>query len=55
MNVFASCDVCLLQSCGHLFRKGCPLDSFVCDVFLYFCYFAILCPMSGVVLDCIDS
>ena len=28
---------CSLQPCGHLLRKGLPLDSIVCDIFL--CYF----------------
>ena len=27
--VFAFCDVCLLQPCGHLLGKGWPLDSLV--------------------------
>ena len=30
------------------------LGSLVCDSFLYFCHFLILCPGSGVVVDYID-
>ena len=47
--------VCSLQPCGHLLGKGCPLCSLVCDVFLCLCHFPMMCPESGVVLDCIDS
>ena len=36
-----------LQPCGHLLGKGWPLGLLVCEV--------ILCPGSGVLLDCIDS
>ena len=47
--------VCVLQPCGHLLGKGWPLGSHVCDVWLCFCHFFILCPMSGVMLNCINS
>ena len=33
------CLVCSLQSCGHLLGNGCPLESPVCDVFLFFVTF----------------
>ena len=36
-----------LQPCGHLLGKGWPLGLLVCEV--------LLCPGSGVLLDCIDS
>ena len=45
--------VCSLQPCGHLLGTGWPLGSLVYDVFV-FCHFPMLCPVSGVVLDCID-
>ena len=38
--------VCSLQLCGHLRGEGLPLGS---------CHFPMWCPMSGVVIDCIDS
>ena len=47
--------VCSLQNCGHLPGKGLTLGSLVFDVFLCFCHFSMWCPVSGVVLDCIDS
>ena len=48
--------VCSLQPCGHLLGNCSPHGSFVCDVFLLvFCHFPMLCPGSGVVLDCIDN
>ena len=49
--------VCSLQVCGHLLvlGKGWPLDSFVRDVFLWFCHFPIWCFESGVLLDSNDS
>ena len=57
--IYASCLscflVCSLQPCGHLLRKGSPLGSLVCDVFLRFCHFPMWCPGSGEVIDCIDS
>ena len=31
--------VCSLQPCGHLLKKGKPLDPLVCDVFLCFVIF----------------
>ena len=37
------CIVCSLQPSGHVLRKGCPLGSLVCDVFLCFCHCAIWC------------
>ena len=43
------CFVCLLQPYGHLLGKGLPLGSLV------FCQFPMWCPVSGVVLDCIDA
>ena len=39
--VFAFCDVCFLQPCGHLLGKGWTLDSLVCDVFLSFFTFLL--------------
>ena len=41
--------------CGYLLGKGLSLDSLVCDAFLCFCHFPILCLGSSVELDCIDS
>ena len=35
-----------LQRCGHLLGKGC---------FNVFCHFPMWCPVSGIVLDSIDS
>ena len=35
--------------------KCADLLALVCDVFLYFCYFPMWYPGSGVVLDCIVS
>ena len=35
--------------------KDWPLGLLVYDVLLCFCQFPMLCPGSGVVLDCIDS
>ena len=53
---FQYCRVCFLQPCGHLLGKGWPLGSLVCDVpCVVFFHFPILCPGSGVVLDCNDS
>ena len=57
--IYVSClscfRVCSLQPGDHLLGKDWPLGSLVCDVFLCFRHFPILCPGSGVVLDCIDS
>ena len=51
---FSCIRVCSLQPCGHLLGKGCPLGScWWC--LLYFCYFPMWYPWSGVVLDCIIS
>ena len=55
VSYLSCCSVCSLQPCGHLLRKGQPLCSLVCDVFLCFCHFPMWCPGSGVVLGCIDS
>ena len=49
------CLVCVMQPCGYLLGKGWLLGSPVCDVFLCICYFPIQYPVSGVILDCIDS
>ena len=38
-----------LAAFGHLLRRGCPLGSLVCDLFLCFCHFLIRCPGSGVI------
>ena len=40
--------VCSLDPCGHLLVKGWPLGSLVCDAFVCFCHFPMLCPGSGV-------
>ena len=46
--------VCSLLPCGHLLGNGWPLGScWWC--LLYFCYFPMWYPGSGVVLDCIVS
>ena len=49
------CRVCPLQPCDHLLKKGRPLGSLVCCVFLCFCHLPNWCFGSGMVLDCIDS
>ena len=54
-----SCHLCsafvfVILSC-LLLRKGKPLGTLVCDVFLVFCHFPIRCPGSFVILDCIES
>ena len=46
--------VCLLQPWGHLKGKDWPLDSCLWCL-LWFCYFPIWYPGTGVVSDCIDS
>ena len=46
--------VCSLLPCGHLMEKDWPLGS-CCWCLLYFCYFPMWYPGSGVVLDCIVS
>ena len=43
-----------LMHCVHLLGKGWPLGS-CCWCLLYFCYFPMWYPGSGVVLDCIVS
>ena len=54
MNPFLSLRfVCVFVPYGHLLRKCRPIDSLLCDVLLCFCHFHIVCPLSGVVLDCI--
>ena len=53
--LFFSCfRVCSLLPCGHLLGKGWPLSS-CCWCLLYFCYFPMWYPGSGMALDCIDS
>ena len=47
--------VCSLRPCSHPQGKGQTLGSLVCCILLRFCHFPVWCPMSGVVLDCIDS
>ena len=53
--IYVSCSSCFLiyslQPCGHLLRKGWPLGSLVCDVFMCVCHFPMWCPWSGMVLD----
>ena len=46
--------VCLLMPCGHLLGKGWPLGTRLWCL-LWFCYFAIWYPGTGVALHCIDS
>ena len=46
--------VCSLLPCGHLKGKGWPLGSCLWCL-MWFCYFPIWYPGTGVVLDCIDS
>ena len=46
--------VCSLLPCCHLLGKGWPLG-YCCWCLLYFCYFPMWYPGSGVVLDCIVS
>ena len=51
---FSCFHICSLLPCGHLLGKGWPLGScWWC--LLYFCYFPMWYPVSGVVLDCIVS
>ena len=45
--------ICSLLPCGRLERGGWPLGSCLWCL-LWFCYFPMLCPVTGVVLDCID-
>ena len=45
--------VCSLLPCGHPTGKGRPLSSCLWCL-LWFCYFLIWYPVTGVVLDCID-
>ena len=55
------CFVFVILACLFIAALGPPvgkrltLGSIVCDVFLCFCPFSMWCPVSGVVLDCIDS
>ena len=48
------CVVFSLQSSDNLLRKGWPLGSLVCDIFLCFCHFPIWCLESSLVLDYIS-
>ena len=53
------CYLCLvIVMLLRLFIAACEradLLALVCDVYLWFCYFPMWYPGSGVVLDCIDS
>ena len=52
--VFSRFGICIMLSCGHLLGKCWPLGScWWC--LLYFCYFPMWYPVSGVVLNCIVS
>ena len=52
--VFSCFRICIMLLCGHLLGKCWPLGScWWC--LLYFCYFPMWYPVSGVVLDCIVS
>ena len=47
---------CSLKPCGHLLGEGWHLCSPLCNVFcVCFCRLHMWCPVSGGVLDCIDS
>ena len=50
-HAFASAHFCLVDTCW----ERADLLAFVCGVKLRDCYFPIWYPVSGVVLDCIDS
>ena len=54
LHAYVQC-VCIVKENGSCWEsyfhgKGQPLGSLVCDVFLCFCHFSMLCPGSGVVL-----
>ena len=51
---FSCFRVCSLLPCGHQLGKSWPLGSYW-RCLLYFCYFLMWYPGSGVVLDCIVS
>ena len=50
-RALASVHCCLVATCW----KRADLLALVCDVELYFCHFSMWYPVSGGVLDCIDS
>ena len=50
-HAFPSVHCCLVVTCC----KGAELLALVGDVFFYFCYFPMLYPWTGAVLDCIVS
>ena len=50
-HAFASVHCCLVVTCW----ERADLLALVGDVFLYFCYFLMCNPGSGVILDCIVS
>ena len=54
-SCLSCCLVCSLQPWGYLLGKSWYHGCLVCDVFFCYCHFPMLCPVSGVVLDCIDS
>ena len=50
-HVFASDHCCLVVTCW----EKADIFALVCDVKFSFCHFLICYPVSGVILDCIDS